>query len=297
MAISICDVHTDSSGKDKTNYGSIAFPIACYLDDLTKMMVNLHWHDEFEFIYVTEGNIYVQVENQKFLMEENSSILINMNILHSVEKGTKEKSTLRSLVFNSSIIADSPESVFWQKYIQPFKNSRNIDFIYLDGQLDWHKTLIKLMDSAWEKMAAEDDDYENQVRFNITSAFHLLLSKNQIKSDSSTSSQKQILRKIQIKKLLTYINENYTKEITLEDLSKQCDISESSCLRLFNEFTKKTPIQYIKQLRIEKANELLKSTDLSITEIALSVGFNDVSYFIKSYKEIFGKTPKEGKDK
>lgn len=286
MAISICDVHTDSSGKDKTSYGSLAFPISCYLDDLTKMNVNLHWHDEFEFIYITEGNIYVQVENQKFLMEENSSILINMNILHSVEKGAKEKSTLRSLVFNSSIIADSSESVFWQKYIQPFKNARNIDFIYLDGGVDWHKKLIKLMDSAWKNMAAEDDDYENQVRFYVTSAFHLLLSENQIKSDSSTSSQKQILRKMQIKKLITYINENYTRAINLKALSKQCDISESTCLRLFNEFTKKTPIQYIKQLRIEKANELLKSTDLSITEIALSVGFNDVSYFIKNYKEI-----------
>ena len=295
MAISICDVHTDDNGRDKSQYGSTGFPISCYNDDLTKMSVNLHWHQEFEFIYITEGNVEVQAGSSKFLMEKNMAILINMNTIHSVVKGTEEKSRLQSLVFDSSLIADYPESIFWKKYIQPFKGSCNPEYLYFDGKSSFHEEIIALMDNAWNSIVKEEDGYENFSRFCITSAFHVILSNIEGEFNRVPVSQKQILKNLQMKKMLAFISENYMNNITLDELCSLTDLSESSCLRLFTEFTGETPIKYLRKFRLEKADELLKASGLSVTEVALNTGFNDISYFIKSYKSLFGKTPGESK--
>ena len=291
MSISICDVHTDETGKDDTSYGTREFPVSCYLDDLYEMNVNLHWHKEFEFIHVTEGNVYVQAGNKKLLLEKGSAVFINSEILHSAQRGNRSSSVLKSVVFDSALVADFPESVFYRKYILPFKNNDFFEYRILKDDIDWQKEIIELMDSAWNDIVNEPASFENSARFYITQSLHVLVENIQEELKGSVVSQKQILSSSKIKKLLEFINQNYMNEICLEQLCALVNISESSCLRLFKDFTGKTPLQYVKLYRLEKADELLKSTELTVTEAALNCGFNDISYFIKSYRELYGKTP------
>ena len=70
-------------------------------------------------------------------------------------------------------------------------------------------------------------------------------------------------------------------------------LSESACLRSFRQMLGITPIQYVKQYRVEKAAELLRSTRLKTGEIGAECGFTDGSYFIKIFREIKHCTPKE----
>ena len=70
-------------------------------------------------------------------------------------------------------------------------------------------------------------------------------------------------------------------------------LSESACLRSFRQFLGITPIQYVKQFRVEKAAELLRSTRLKTGEVGLECGFSDASYFIKTFREIKHCTPRE----
>ena len=70
-------------------------------------------------------------------------------------------------------------------------------------------------------------------------------------------------------------------------------LSESACLRSFRQMLGITPIQYVKQFRVEKAAELLRSTRLKTGEIGMECGFADGSYFIKTFREIKHCTPKE----
>ena len=76
-----------------------------------------------------------------------------------------------------------------------------------------------------------------------------------------------------------------TKKITIDDMAKVACISKYHFSRLFKESTGQSPYKYLSQYRIDKAKDLLISTNLSVNEIALRVGFDDMSSFIYLFKQ------------
>ena len=93
------------------------------------------------------------------------------------------------------------------------------------------------------------------------------------------------------KQLLEYIHTQYNQPISLKSLALFANISERECFRCFQKILHTTPMTYITKYRISTALSLLQNTTLSITEIALSVGFNSSSYFSKIFREYMGSTP------
>ncbi len=85
----------------------------------------------------------------------------------------------------------------------------------------------------------------------------------------------------------------YNDEITLDILAKKFDISVRSLNRRFKHATGKSPIQYLQQIRMENACELLKTSNLSISEVAYNVGYPDNSYFSAQFRKAMSVTPKE----
>ncbi len=94
-----------------------------------------------------------------------------------------------------------------------------------------------------------------------------------------------------LKPALEYIKGHFEKSISLDDMASLCNISSSYFSKLFNKITGDTFANYINQARINKACELLVSTDTPITVIALDLGFEDNSYFDKVFKRLTGVTP------
>jgi len=90
---------------------------------------------------------------------------------------------------------------------------------------------------------------------------------------------------------LDFINQNYAKRFTLDDMASLCNISSSYFSKLFNKITGESFSGYINIVRVERACELLAITDTPITVIALDLGFEDNSYFDKVFKRITGVTP------
>ncbi len=85
----------------------------------------------------------------------------------------------------------------------------------------------------------------------------------------------------------------YNDEITLEILAEKFDISVRSLNRRFKQATGKSPMQYLQQIRMENACELLKTSNLNISEVAFSVGYPDNSYFSALFRKAMSVTPKE----
>ena len=92
--------------------------------------------------------------------------------------------------------------------------------------------------------------------------------------------------------VLKYIDENYMKELTLEDLARQIDVSKQYLCRMFQENVKMRPFQYITKKRLQIAKMLLMNNTYSISEIAFQVGYQDCSYFCRLFKEYEYMTPK-----
>jgi two-component system response regulator YesN len=97
----------------------------------------------------------------------------------------------------------------------------------------------------------------------------------------------------QIRPAISYIDANYNKPVTLADVAKASHLSVSRLAHIFKEQMGITIIDYLTSLRIERAKELLLATDQNCTEICFEVGYNNQSYFTRSFKGFVGMTPRQ----
>jgi YesN/AraC family two-component response regulator len=90
---------------------------------------------------------------------------------------------------------------------------------------------------------------------------------------------------------LLYIENNYMKKLYIDELCKKSMLSKTYFSTLFKEYTGYTFIQYLNKVRIQKSIFLLQNTNLPITDICFEVGFNELSYYIKTFKAQIGISP------
>jgi len=104
----------------------------------------------------------------------------------------------------------------------------------------------------------------------------------------------QDARKVtQISPAINYIDANYDKPITLAEIARASHLSVSRLAHIFKEQMGLTIIDYLTSVRIERAKELLLATDQNCTEICFQVGYNNQSYFTRTFKELVGTTPRQ----
>ncbi|MCT4544004.1 MAG: response regulator [Vallitalea sp.] len=92
-------------------------------------------------------------------------------------------------------------------------------------------------------------------------------------------------------KVIKYINTNYTKNMSIKDIAEELFLNPNYISQLFKKETGTTYVKYLTKLRIEKAKELLKDTDMSINDVCINSGFNDYFYFIKKFKKYTDMAP------
>lgn len=101
----------------------------------------------------------------------------------------------------------------------------------------------------------------------------------------------------EVKSMLSFIHRNYSEKITLADISREASVSTREANRIFQKAIRQTPFEYLMHYRMEQVRELLKRTDLSITEISYRCGFTDNTYMGKQFRKTFGETPGEYRKK
>ncbi len=287
MALSFCPTVTDVHQKELAERGSLAFPIACYADDLSQMTVPWHWHEELEFVVVASGVPLFRLENAVFTLSPGEGILINAGALHTIEDDGNGV-ILHSGVFHPRLIG-SPDSLFWQQSVAPLLADFGRRFWVFRPTEAWQNRVLTSFLSCWQSMADEPDGYENRVRFELTDAL-TVLRQHHLSSAHPFSEQEQIQAE-RIRMMLEYIEQHFAEAISLTEIAGSIAVSPSVCLRCFEKTLGTTPIQYVKQFRLEKAATMLRTTQLSAKEIAFACGFNDVSYFTKAFREKNGCTP------
>ena len=96
---------------------------------------------------------------------------------------------------------------------------------------------------------------------------------------------------MKLKRAIACIRERYSEQLSVDEIAASTGFSTKYFCAFFKRMTEKTPIEYLNIYRIEKAARRLLATDDSVTDIAYSTGFNDLSYFIKTFKALKGVTP------
>jgi AraC-like DNA-binding protein len=116
----------------------------------------------------------------------------------------------------------------------------------------------------------------------------IYLSKSYISADSPDAAS--LLR---VADVITLLEKKYMNQWSLDDLVKTANMSKGNLIRIFKNATNQTPIEYLVDIRMQRAMELLNKTDLPVTEIAYRVGFGDSNYFSRHFRDKINSTPKE----
>lgn len=291
MPASICGLRTSTNGRELKQHGTAQLPAAFYDDDLTRMPVPWHWHDELEAGIITGGTAIIAAGTEKRALPEGTAFLISSGVLHAAWDGGGGNSRIHSIVFHPRLVGGSPDSVFWQKYLRPVLAHPALKSVWLTESGTWHADALTHIARAWESGIAEGSGFELTVREEL-SRLMLLLS-GQSPSSGKPPSEKELRDGERIKAMLDFIHGHFAEELTASEIASRAFISESECLRCFKGTIGSTPVHYLKGIRLQHAAERLASTDDKITRIGADCGFQDMSYFARTFRDAYGLSPSE----
>ena len=95
--------------------------------------------------------------------------------------------------------------------------------------------------------------------------------------------------------VIRFMYKNLTKQLTLEEISREVDLSKSYLNSIFKEQTGRSPVDFFLHLKMQEACKLLQSTDMYIYEVSTKLGYSDPYYFSRIFKKVVGVSPKEYK--
>lgn len=262
-------------------HGTEDFPIELYCIDKNhpKYEMAHHFHTNLEIMRVLRGNAIVSLNDRHYNAEAGDVIFVNSNVIHSA---MPENCCYECIVFDSRFIGINSE-------LEDFVNRIiNHDIVLKEFSTD--KEINKITAKLFESLKNPKNKFA--VMGNMYSLFGEFINKNyfdeklHIEDDNAKNLYK-------LKKVLNFMRASYSKHITLEEMADTAGVSPKYFCSFFKNMTSKKPMEYLNSYRVEKAAAKLLNSDESVTEIAYSCGFNDLSYFIKVFKDFKGISPKQ----
>lgn len=254
--------------------GTPEFPLGFYRVDNShpNYHMQLHWHVEYEMIHICTGTLTLFLDEETIKCREGDCILIAGSILHGA---TPLHCVYECAVFDArALFSGSCQTAL----------HGITGFVKMEAGSEENRAALSFFDALQQTEAGRE--------LLIVGALAQclgLLQKGRVFQSHPVQSSKKIEH---LKKALRLIEREYASTITLPQLAKECGMSPKYFCRFFKEMTKKTPIDYLNHYRVKIACEMLRQKQESITEIAFSCGFNDLSYFIKTFKKYRGVSPK-----
>lgn len=264
--------------------GSFDFPVEFHYVDKyhTKYQMPFHWHTEYEFILVLEGVFKLSLDGNETQLQKGDVALIQGGTVHGGEPVDCVYECMVVDIQNMMEIKNTSNSL----------NALLSENHLLINRYDYGSAVNSLADRMFEAMEKEYEGYELIVKGLL---FQILgeLIKGKCYSERKDTNTLYAKRTRQLKNSLRLIRNDYSRQITLEELAAQADMSPKYFCRFFKEMVNRTPIDYLNYYRTERACEMLLAGEKNITEISLDCGFNDLSYFIKTFKKYKGVSPKQ----
>lgn len=250
-----------------------------------------HWHDEMEITYIEEGIGKFSIETEEFTVKEGDIVLISPNVIHAGEMLKDRSLVTQVYVVDVNTLCYSSFVEKSNEYFVPIINGQaNIPYIIREadqGYADLKACLFRIKESLEKQEYA----YEIELKECLFRFFLLLYRNNHVKDNQITSSYSKNDRKM--KEVIAYIEQNYEKAITVEQLAEISGFSTCYFMNIFKKYTGLSCITFINQFRLDQAARKLLYTTDSILSIAMDSGFNNISFFNRTFKKYFGKTPRE----
>lgn len=280
--------------KEKMPHGNAMFPLEVHIFDTDERMderISCHWHDELEFLVVTEGGADFHINERTYRAFEGELLFINSNLLHSATSVHGMPCSFFAIVFSPSLLGGYSNDVIQQKYIAPVLNCELSFPEHLKPSTEIARQIITYLYEIRDLNNEKSNGYELQIKIKLYEIWNLLLTVSE--NTNQVEIRNDNYRILRIKSILEYISSRYNQKITLPELASAFSLSEGQFCRFFKSMVQHSVIDYINSYRIKESALLLQKTDKDIGEIACMVGYNNISYFNKMFRRYMHCSPSE----
>ncbi|MFB9325488.1 AraC family transcriptional regulator [Paenibacillus aurantiacus] len=264
------------------------YPIECPPD---QPLLDLHWHDELELLMVTSGKAVFRVDVTDYEVHAGEAIFVSSGDLHSGYVAGAEACAFIAIVFHPDLLGGGTIDLTQERYIQPIVHKKWSVPVHLKRDEPLAADVLDMMGQLIELNTARPPVFELTTRGLLLMMMAKLYRLGSPATDEGNRPQTDDYRIERLKTVLQYIHDRYAEPVKLADLAAQVAMSEAYFCRFFKSITAKSPLEYVNQYRIRQAAVLLAETDKKTMEVALDVGFNNLSYFIGVFKQHYGMTP------
>lgn len=276
-------------------HGRLSFPYALYGGLLPEGLSGfpLHWHDEMEFIYVQKGKMKVTVQNDEFILSENDLVIVQPQVIHAIDRFEDYHSEYFTILFRLSLLTTGRGELCYQKYLEPLYSQNMLAPRFVERSSELGQRIAPYIGQLVE-MRFNQNENELLVKSCLYAVMHYICLNV---SPVNTEEKYVITLNDKLKKTLEYIQNNYGENISVEQAATMSNFSQSHFSKIFRQLTGSSFTQYLKNYRLEIASDRLLNSDTSISEIAFSCGFNNLSYFTRAFVEKYQMTPREYRNK
>ena len=246
--------------------------------------IPVHWHDELEIIYVKSGFLTVNISGESYIGNPGDAFVVSLGNLHlmGAQTGAVDYFTF---LFPLKYISFRSDDILDERLLEPLSSGH----LMIGPRIG--DAASKLCEQLADIYMAKNDGSESEITAQIKIKtvllqFILEMWNKGLVVENDTSGRNTVE-----KEMVSYIQQNYTGTISLKTFGEQFHLSEKYISRYFKEHFHITLSQYVTYLRLEHAKQLLQDTDIPITEIAMQSGYQNVSYFIRSFKKTYGMSP------
>lgn len=260
-------------------------------DHYMRPLIPWHWHNELELIYIASGECIYRTSRREYRLVAGDAIYLNPGVLHALAP-IKENAVTYANLFKRTFLTGATGSYYDIHYVEPVLRQKAIEAIPFYGTISENQQVLDQIRKTIVLCTDEPDYFALSLRNTLSDIWSILCTR-MLEYNGDGGNQLMEANDIRVKQMLIYVMEHYPSDIKVNDLANAANVSERECYRLFEQQLRQTPNSFIRQYRVEKAKNLLRSTCMPVTEVATAVGFDSVSYFSKTFKQLTSLAPME----
>lgn len=243
-------------------------------------MPEMHYHDFYEIYIQNQGDRDHVVSNNYYRLSPKGVLMLKPNVLH--QSITANPHTRTIIYFT----ADFLKKYYSDEMCAYLLSAFNENILNLTSD-----NYYKISQLVRELTKEDLNSRHNHIFTKLADILLLILLNNEQTIENRDSAHHSLNN--EISPLVSYVHENYLALNNIDEIADTFYITKSHLCRSFKKSTGYTIIQYINNLKIQRACQLLKETDKSITDISLDCGFNSTMYFCRTFKNTLNITPSE----
>lgn len=279
--------------RENVRHGSPEFPAGFYAIEAPRDFQDmpLHWHEELEITLVRRGRLSYSIDLNTFEARGGDLLLIGPDTLHSVHQIQNETAATDTVVFHLNLAGLNGADACARHYIQPLREGKlGLPPVVHPGSPDY-PALLECFLRLWDCRSSELPYRELVFRMEALRLVQLLWECSGGAAEPAAHPMHPYEQKLKL--ILAYMQEHYAEQITVKQLADLCGFSQVHFMNVFKAAIGTSCMEYLIRYRMALAAIDLQETDHSIMQVAMDNGFQNISYFNRTFKKRYHVTPSE----